>query len=102
MKLVKRKDGAIINPANGREMRQRRTPRIIFWIACGLYGWYMAHFLGRMGIRHGLGIVEIVVLVFSVIVGTIFLFIRFLNKWIKNRLVNGRLVWLFYCYSTTR
>jgi hypothetical protein len=67
------KGDKLFNATTGNEMRFRWTPRILYYAAFGAYGWYMAHIVGRIGIRLGLGMIPNVIIVFSVVVGPLFL-----------------------------
>jgi hypothetical protein len=71
------------------EMRQRLATLIVYYTvqcgALGAYGWYMSHFLARIGIRPGLGMFPNVVVVFAVVVGSAVVLQRLLNRFALRR-----------------
>jgi hypothetical protein len=91
MKLL-RKGKKIFNAATGNEVRFRWTPRIIYYAVCAAYGWYMAHLLGRMGIRLGLRVIPNITMVFTVVIGGMLMLRWLFNKYLGERPVHQWLI----------
>ncbi len=79
---------------NVRPTPHRRLAALLVYYAVqcvvlGAYGWYMAHVVGRIGIRLGLGTLPNIVVTFGVVLGSAVAVQRLLDKYAFGRFLNG-------------